>query len=55
MITGFLSIPLFKFGLSALPMVGEYVALVGEMAPSVGLALIAGYVFSERSGARASD
>ncbi len=55
MITGFLSIPLFKFGLSALPMVGEYVALVGEMAPSVGLALIAGYVFSERSGARTSD
>jgi len=48
MITGFLSIPLFKFGFSALPLVGDYVALVGEMAPAVLLALVAGYVFSER-------
>lgn len=46
MITGFVCIPLFKFGFSALPGVGEYIALVGEMAPSVTLALIAGVLFS---------
>jgi len=49
MITGFICVPVFRFGVTALPVVGEYALLLGEMAPSVILALGAGYLFSDRS------
>jgi sodium/proline symporter len=48
MITGFVCVPLIRFGLTTVPVIGEYVALIGEMAPAVFLALVAGYVFSEK-------
>jgi sodium/proline symporter len=47
MVTGFICVPGIRFGVTALPVIGEYAALLGEMAPSVLLALIAGVVFSE--------
>ncbi|MCH8245928.1 MAG: sodium/proline symporter [Bacteroidetes bacterium] len=46
MITGFFSIPLFKFAIPAIPEIGIYFELMGEMAPSVICALAAGVVFS---------
>lgn len=52
MITGFLSIPIFKFVLPAVPTIGKYFALAQEMAPSVLLALLVGIIFS-RKGSRA--
>ncbi|NND72088.1 MAG: sodium/proline symporter [Rhodothermales bacterium] len=46
MIGGLISVPLFKFGASALPIVGEAFNALGEMAPSFVVAFIAGYVGS---------
>jgi len=48
MLTGFFSIPLFKFAFPAIPEIGTYFALAGEMAPSVFCALVAGVIFSRR-------
>jgi len=48
MITGFFSIPLFKFAFPAIPEIGIYFALAGEMAPSVLCALVAGVLFSRK-------
>ena len=39
---GFAGVPLFKFALPHLPEIGPYIGLVGEMGPSMGLALLAG-------------
>jgi Na+/proline symporter len=46
MVVGFAAIPLFKFALPLLPGVGPSIALMGEMAPSVALALLAGVAAS---------
>jgi len=48
MITGFLAIVTFKFVLPALPGIGPYFDAMGEMAPSVLAALIAGVVFGRK-------
>ncbi len=48
MITGFVSILVFKFVLPSLPAYGHYFDLMGEMAPSIVTALIAGLVFGRR-------
>jgi sodium/proline symporter len=53
MVVGFLSIPLYKFAVPALGGAFEYVALMGEMAPSFATALLAGYVVSKRTPGRA--
>ncbi len=42
MIVGFACVPLFKFVFPLLPTVGPYIGLLGEMAPSIFVALIAG-------------
>ncbi len=46
MITGFLSIPLFKFGLTSLPSIGIYFEKLGELGPSFLLAIIVGMLVS---------
>jgi len=46
MITGFLSVPLFKFGLTSLDKVGIYFDKLGELGPSFALAFIVGIVVS---------
>ncbi|WP_103863575.1 sodium/proline symporter [Aquimarina sp. I32.4] len=46
MITGFLSVPLFKFVFTNLEGVGEYFEKLGELAPSFLLALIVGIIVS---------
>ncbi len=48
MTTGFLSIPIFKFALPALPGIGHFFEAAGEMAPSVLLALLAGILLNGR-------
>jgi Na+/proline symporter len=55
MLVGFFSIPLFKFGLPALGGIGRYFDLMGEMAPSVLMALVAGVVVSLLSRPGQSD
>ena len=42
MITGFLSIPIFKFGFTAIDTVGIYFEKLGELAPAFILATIVG-------------
>lgn len=49
MITGFLSVPLFKFGFSSLDSVGIYFEKLGELGPSFVLAIIIGIVVSKLS------
>ncbi|MEM1320857.1 MAG: sodium/proline symporter [Bacteroidota bacterium] len=46
MVTGFLSVPFFKFVMPTVPVVGPYFELVAEMGPSFVLSLLAGYIFS---------
>ncbi len=46
MITGFLSVPFFKFGLSSLNNIGIYFEKMGELGPSFILAIIVGVVVS---------
>ena len=46
MITGFLSVPLFKFGLGSLDTIGIYFEKMGELGPSFILAIIVGVVVS---------
>ncbi len=46
MITGFLSIPIFKFGLTSLDKVGIYFDKMGELGPSFLLAIIVGIAVS---------
>ena len=47
MITGFLSVPLFKFGATALPKVGLYFTQVAELLPSFILAILAGILVTK--------
>ncbi len=46
MITGFLSVPLFKFGLSSLNTIGIYFEKMGELGPSFFLAIVVGILVS---------
>jgi len=46
MITGFLSIPFFKFGLASLDGIGPYFDKLGELGPSFILAFIVGIIVS---------
>ncbi|WP_299433411.1 sodium/proline symporter [uncultured Aquimarina sp.] len=46
MITGFLSIPLFKFGLTSLDTIGIYFEKLGELGPSFILAIAVGVLVS---------
>jgi sodium/proline symporter len=46
MITGFLSVPLFKFGLSSLDTIGIYFEKMGELGPSFFLAIVVGILVS---------
>ena len=55
MVVGFLSIPLYKFAVPALGGIGEYVGLMGEMAPSFATALLAGYVVSKMTARQIPD
>ncbi len=46
MITGFLSVPLFKFGFASLDSIGIYFEKLGELGPSFVLAIIVGVIVS---------
>ncbi|MDH3710868.1 MAG: sodium/proline symporter, partial [Cyclobacteriaceae bacterium] len=47
MITGFLSVPLFKFGATSLPEVGVYFIQVAELMPSFVLAILVGILVTK--------
>jgi len=47
MIVGFVCVPLFKFVFPLLPTAGPFISLLGEMAPSIFVALLAGIVSSK--------
>lgn len=47
MITGFISVPLFKFGFSSLEGVGIYFEKLGELGPSFVLAIVIGIIVSK--------
>lgn len=49
MITGFLSVPLFKFGFTSLEVIGIYFEKLGELGPSFVLAIIVGVIVSKVS------
>jgi len=49
MITGFLSVPFFKFGMTSLPSIGIYFEKLGELGPSFILAIIVGMIVSATS------
>lgn len=57
MITGFICVPLFKFGATSLPVAGVYFEQVAELLPSFLLSLILGIVVSKLSsrGSKAPD
>jgi sodium/proline symporter len=55
MITGFLSIPLFKFGLTTVDGIGIYFDKLGELGPSFLLAIIIGVIVSLISSSRSID
>ncbi|MEJ2113319.1 MAG: sodium/proline symporter [Flavobacteriaceae bacterium] len=46
MIAGFLSVPIFKFGISSIEGIGIYFEKVGELGPSFLLAMTVGYLVS---------
>ena len=46
MIAGFLSVPLFKFGGPALPVVGEYFSALAELTPAFVVSALAVFAFS---------
>lgn len=48
MVTGFVSVPVFKFAAPALPLLGPYFLRMAELLPSFVLALLAGIIFSLR-------
>lgn len=54
MITGFLSVPLFKFGLTSIPSIGIYFDKLGELGPSFVLAIIVGMIVSSLSSQQKS-
>lgn len=47
MLTGFLSIPLFKFAVPAIPEVGPYFVEIAELGPSFAMAMIVGFIVSK--------
>jgi len=53
--TGLIGVPLFQFALPALPGIGHYFGLVGEMAPAFLLSAIVGVVVSSATPSRAPD
>ena len=50
MVTGFLCVPLFKFGVPQIPGWGPVISRAEELAPSFGLALLAGVLVTLASG-----
>ena len=46
MITGFLSVPLFKFGVASMDSIGIYFEKLGELGPSFFLAILVGVIVS---------
>ncbi len=50
MITGFLCVPIFKFGVQNIDSIGIYFEKLDVLAPSFLLAMLSGYVFSKISG-----
>ena len=46
-ITGFISVPFFKFYVSSIPIYGSYFSNIAELLPSFVLAIIAGIVFNK--------
>lgn len=46
MVVGFVSVPLFKFGATALPGAGDYFAALAELPPAFAASFIAGFVVS---------
>ncbi|MEM1135299.1 MAG: sodium/proline symporter [Bacteroidota bacterium] len=48
MISGFLSVPFFKFYVSSLPYIGSYFQLLAELLPSFIIALLAGLLFNKK-------
>lgn len=53
MLTGFLCVPLFKFGVPLIPHWGPLVSQIEEMAPSFLLAMVTGVVATLVTTARA--
>lgn len=47
MITGFLCVPFFKFGITAIPVIGPYFDQLPELPPSFALAMLAGALVSK--------
>ena len=47
MITGFICIPVFKFGMTGIPGIGIYFDKMDVLLPSFLLAMLAGYIFSK--------
>jgi len=47
MITGFLSVPIFKFGFQSLDGIGIYFEKLDVLAPSFLLAMISGWIFTK--------
>jgi len=54
MITGFISVPLFKFGFTSIETVGIYFVELGELGPSFILAIVVGIIVSKFSAKRNS-
>lgn len=55
MITGFLSVPLFKFGFSSLDSIGIYFENLGELGPSFILAILVGILVSKMTARKEAD
>lgn len=49
-ITGFISVPFFKFYVSSLPAYGTYFSNIAELLPSFILAIAAGVIFNQKKG-----
>jgi Na+/proline symporter len=47
-VTGFLSVPFFKFYVSSLPVIGSYFSNVAELLPSFLLAILAGILLNNK-------
>jgi Na+/proline symporter len=47
MIVGFLSVPLFKFIVPSIPVIGSYIDQIAELGPSFVLSMLAGFLVSK--------
>lgn len=46
MLAGFLGVPIFKFGMTAIPGIGPYFGEIAELGPAFALAMLVGYLVS---------